>query len=101
MNKIRAGVKQLLEIIGMARAILHHTYNPTLIGTHYANYRRDTEKAKKDSFMWTHTMEKHGEVRGPEWNNGLHSQGPGIIQGPYVKASRGTEDQRRPGRPQD
>ena len=38
----------------------------TRLKQHYAAYARDTTKAKEGSWMWEHTQESHGGIRGPE-----------------------------------
>ena len=54
----------------------------TRIGTHFTQYRKETAKAKEDSWMWVHTLEKHGGERGPE--EGTLDYSPKILRSfPY------------------
>ena len=49
----------------------------TRIGAHYSLYKRETQKAKLESWMWVHTQDKHGGRRGPD--GGLLDYKPWIL----------------------
>ena len=57
---------------------------------HYNTYGRETQKAMKDSWMWEHTLEDHGGVRGP--NNGETDYIPKIT-GTFRDPLRRTQDE--------
>ena len=50
---------------------------------HYDLYKRDTDVAKKDSWMWEHTMSVHDGLRGD--HNGLLDYKP-VVYGAFIEA---------------
>ena len=62
----------------------------TRVGQHFSQYRRSTAKAMEDSWMWSHTMERHSGVRGT--NFGINDYKPWILSSHLYPMDRQQEE---------
>ena len=62
----------------------------TRLKQHFASYGRDTIKAKEGSWMWEHTAERHGGIRGPD--GGINDYVPKLT-GTFRDPLRRTQDE--------